>query len=252
VQTKSVYLLSIITSVLYFSIGGAVLVLMHPILFITARILGQKPLKFLMESTGSFLIHLLWITGTTIRYHDEKKPQLGRPLIIISNHQSLFDIPHLVLLFKAYRPRFVAKKELGNFFPSVSPALKFGGSILIDRDNQTQSAKQIMTLGRLISKDNSAAIIFPEGTRSRKKGVLDFKVAGVKALLKSAPDALIVPVCIQGNDELFRHSRFFISFRNRVDIYILDPIEPPHNNPEELILNIQHSINQFLNLKELK
>lgn len=205
-----------------------------------------------MEITGAFLIRLLWVTGTRITYHDEKKPEHGKPLIIISNHQSLFDIPHLLLLFKSYRPRFVAKKELGNFFPSVSPALKFGGSILIDRDNQTQSARQIMTLGKQISKDNSAAIIFPEGTRSRRKGVLDFKIAGVKALMKSAPDAVVVPVCIQGNDELFRHSKYFISFRNKIDIYVLDPVQPPHGNSEELILQIQHSINQFLNLKELK
>ncbi len=167
-------------------------------------------------------------------------------MIIISNHQSLFDIPHLLLIFKKFQPKFIAKKELGNYFPSVSPGLKFGGSILIDRDNQTQSAKQIITLGKQIQSDHTAAIIFPEGTRSKKPGTNEFKIAGVKALLKSAPDAVIVPVCIRGNSDLFRKSRFFISFRNQVDIYALDPIYPPHQNPEEILAQIQVNINSYL------
>ena len=216
---------------------------MHPILFIAARIFGQRALRACMDFVAFATTRLLPITGTKVIYHRDFELPKNQPLIVISNHQSLFDIPHLVILLRKHRPKFVAKKELGNFFPSVSPALKFGGSVLIDRSNHTQSAKQIMQLGKAISADGSAGIIFPEGTRSRNHSTNEFKTAGVKALLKSAPNAWVVPVCIKGNNRLYRKSKYFIAFGNTIEISILEPIKPPFGDTDELVARIQKDIN---------
>lgn len=237
------YSLSILSSILYFGIGLLLIVFMHPLLFLSAWVFGPKALRFCMDFIAVFAARLLPITGTRVSYHRDYELPENQPLIVISNHQSLFDIIHLIVLLRKHRPNFVAKKELGNYFPSVSPALKFGGSVLIDRNNHTQSAKQILQLGKTISKNGTAGIIFPEGTRSRNSSTNEFKTAGVKALLKSAPNAWVVPVCIKGNNRLYRKSKYFIAFGNRIDVSVLEPIKPPFGDADELVARIQQEIN---------
>lgn len=103
-----------------------------------------------------------------------------------------------------------------------------------------------MHLGKTISREGSAGIIFPEGTRSRDINTNEFKTAGVKALMRSAPQAWIVPVCIKGNNRLYRRSKYFIAFGNNIEISVMEPIKPPFGDADELIASIQSEIDQKL------
>lgn len=187
------------------------------------------------------LIHLR-VLGTRIHVEFERPVPLHRPLIVISNHQSVFDIPLLMWYLRDYHPVFVAKKELGKWIPSVSCTLRTNGSVLIDRKDAAQAIPAIRELGAQIERRQIAACIFPEGTRARDGNMKKFKTSGVMALLENAPSALVVPVAISGSWRLVQHSLLPIPVGTRVYVDVLAPIEPASVQPAELNSNVEKLI----------
>ena len=58
---------------------------------------------------------------------------LPRVFLIVSNHQSLADIPAVTVCFPRHPVRFVAKRELRRGIPYISRSLRFGRSALVSR-----------------------------------------------------------------------------------------------------------------------
>ena len=144
----------------------------------------------------------LRLTGTRLLVDGVADVPEGRPLVIISNHQSMFDIPVLCAVFTRFHPRFVAKIELSRWIPSVSFNLRHGGSALIDRSNPRQAVAEIKRFAQGLLEYKFAAVLFPEGTRA-KDGVLKrFRTAGLATLLQSVPDAVVLPVALDGTWKL--------------------------------------------------
>ncbi|MBE0675047.1 MAG: 1-acyl-sn-glycerol-3-phosphate acyltransferase [Bacteroidales bacterium] len=189
---------ALLTPLFYF-VFGFLLVLFHPVQVICRHIGGYSAHKKSVDILNFLLLRSLHLLLIRVRMRGFSAIPSGRPLIIVANHQSAYDIPPVVWGFRKYHPKFISKKELGRNIPSISYNLKHGGSVLIDRANRLQSVKEIIRLGGFIGKNNYAACIFPEGTRSRDGVVRTFKAAGVGSLLRAVPNALIVPFAISGN-----------------------------------------------------
>jgi 1-acyl-sn-glycerol-3-phosphate acyltransferase len=185
--------------------------------------------------------------GCRIKFRGFEKVPDRRPVIIVSNHQSLYDIPAVIHGFRKLYPKFISKIELGKNLPSISYNLKHGKSALIDRKNGAQSVKEIFKLGRLIQANNYGACIFPEGTRSRTGRVKKFMTAGINTLLRAAPDAIIVPFVIDGHSRMMYNGMFPLKFGEKVTYTVLDPIEPKGREIEELVAEIQELIKKELN-----
>jgi 1-acyl-sn-glycerol-3-phosphate acyltransferase len=100
-------------------------------------------------------------------FNNKHKLPLNRPLIIASNHQSTYDIPPLIWYFRKHFPKFIAKKELGKGFPSISYNLRHGGAVLIDRKDPIAAVSALEGFCDNIKKNRWSVVIFPEGTRSR-------------------------------------------------------------------------------------
>ena len=239
-------LISYITSVLFALIAGSLVVILHPVQVLAHRIGGYGPHKKVVEFSVSIVMKCLILLGTSVKYRGVKNLPTNRPLIIISNHQSTFDIPVIVSAFKKNHPKFIAKKALGKNLPSVSYNLNHGGSVLIDRNSQGQSVREIIKLGKYIEKNNYSAVIFPEGTRSNTGKLKAFKSAGIKTLLRSAPSALVVPFVIDGNYKLHNYGAFPLYFGNRITCTTLEPIEPNDYTLEELMTKVKSDINKAL------
>ncbi len=235
-------IVSIITSLLFFALGGAMLVLMHPIQYASLRLGGARAQQKVITFSARLMLFFLRVTGARIAVRGNTQLPDNRPVILVSNHQSLFDIPLIQVYFARFSPKYIAKHQLGKHFPSVSIALRYNGSVLIDRDNQAQAIRQIFELGQRITETNHAAVIFPEGSRHRDGIVHPFKSAGLKALLKKTPQAHIVPIVIQGNAQLFRRSRLFICFGTRIRLNVLEPVEQTGKTADELIAEIHEKM----------
>lgn len=186
------------------------------------------------------------ILGTTYRFTNTYELPSNRPLIIVTNHQSMYDIPPLIWYMRKHHPKFVSKKELGKGIPSVSFNLKYGGSVLIDRKDGKSAILEIGKLGSYIEHYNRSAVIFPEGTRSRDGHPRPFKPMGLKMLLKKAPSALIVPISINNSWKLVRYGKFPMGLGAKVTFDVQKPIENK-GNVDELIPQIEAAITAGIN-----
>jgi 1-acyl-sn-glycerol-3-phosphate acyltransferase len=225
---------------------GLVLLLFHPVQVLALHIFGEPTRKKTVDILNFLLIKGLLLLGCKVKFSGFGKIPDNRPLIIVSNHQSMYDIPAIVCGFKKYNPKFISKKELGKNIPSISYNLKHGKSALIDRKNPTQAIKEIFKLGQHIQENNYAACIFPEGTRSKTGQVKKFMSAGVNTLIQAAPSAVIVPFVIDGHSQLMYKGYFPLKFGQKIIYTVLDPIEPGGQTVDEILNHVQSSIKKVL------
>jgi len=130
----------------------------------------------------------------------ENVPRKGG-ICFVSNHASITDI--LMLLGYAGRPfGFVAKKELMGI-PLLNIWISVLGGLFIDRKSPRKALKTI-NAGIKRIKAGGGMIIFPEGSRSRGKGLLPFRPGSFKLAAQS--EALIVPVAIAGTYDVFERN----------------------------------------------
>jgi 1-acyl-sn-glycerol-3-phosphate acyltransferase len=233
---------SYILTPLFYACFGLLLLLFHPIQVGARHLLGDKARKNTVDMLNFLLVQCLHILGCRISFSGFEKIPDDRPLIIVANHQSLFDIPAVVHGFRNYYPKFISKKELSRNLPSISYNLKYGKSALIDRDNGTQAVNEIFKLGRLIEENCYSACIFPEGTRSKTGMVNKFLTGGIHTLLRAAPSAVVIPFVISGHSELMHKGSFPLALGQKISYTVLDPLEPKGKDVEKMVLEIQSAI----------
>jgi 1-acyl-sn-glycerol-3-phosphate acyltransferase len=235
----------ILTPIFYLAFGS-ILGIFHPIQVICWNIWGYSAHKRSVEILNYMLIKSLALLGCSVRFSGFDKLPVNRPLIIIANHQSMFDIPPIVWGFRRQHAKFISKRELGHGIPSISYNLRKGGSILIDRKDPQQAVDEIGNLGKKIEENNYSAVIFPEGTRSRNGKVKKFKVRGIHTLLESAPSSLIVPFVIDGNYKLQENGPFPLGVGFKLRYTVLDPFELNGLSAEEVAEKSEMQIKEHL------
>ncbi|MCR4579947.1 MAG: 1-acyl-sn-glycerol-3-phosphate acyltransferase [Treponema sp.] len=120
--------------------------------------------------------------------------KLPDQFIIISNHQSLLDIPLFMNYFRKKELRFVAKDTLGRHVPLVSEMLRSQEHCLIPRKAKPMEAmRYVEDFGHRIVERNQTPVLFPEGSRTRDGNVGKFYSAGFRRLVEST--GLPVVVC---------------------------------------------------------
>jgi 1-acyl-sn-glycerol-3-phosphate acyltransferase len=239
-------ILAYILSAIYYFNWLLLLLLFHPIQVIAYNLFGYSAHKKVVDSMNYFLIWNLYTLLCRPTFHGFDTLPTNKPLIIISNHQSMFDISPVVVGFRRHHAKFISKKELGKYLPSVSYNLRKGGSVLIDRNSGSQSIKEILRLGKLLEQKNYSACIFPEGTRSKTGLVKHFQPAGIKTLLKASPSAIIVPLVIDGNYKLHKYGMFPLNIGIHLKYTALDPINREGYTDDALIELVELRIKMAL------
>lgn len=239
-------LLSYPLTAIFYIVFGLLLLIFHGIQVICLNVWGYSAHKRSVEILNYLIIKSFYIVGSRIRFKGFEKIPTGRPLIIVSNHQSAWDIPPVVWGFRRHHPKFISKAELAKNIPSVSYNLRHGGSAIIDRKNGSQAIRELIKLGERVEKNKWAVCIFPEGTRSEKGKMKSFQPGGIRTLLKAVPSAIIVPFVIDGNWKLQPNKSALISVGVTLNYTVLDPIEPANQTAEELVTNIETVIGKAL------
>lgn len=233
-------------SVIHFLLMGILLVLFHPVQVLAYQFFGYGAHKKTVDLLNFLLIQNFYTLACKPVFSGFEKLPLQVPLIIVANHQSMYDISPVVWGFRRHHAKFISKKELGKNLPSISYNLRKGGSVLIDRKNGAQSIKEILKLGRKMEEKNWSVCIFPEGTRSRTGQLRTFQTAGFKTLLKASPNALIVPFAIDGNYKLHRWGQFPLNIGIKLRFTALEPLARQALTDEELLEICAQRINAAL------
>lgn len=132
------------------------------------------------------------LTGVELDIEGEEHVWESRPCVFVFNHQSQADV--LVLLSLLRRDiAGVGKKELGNI-PVMSRLLKFGGLVLIDRENTSSARESMKPLVDTMLKDGRSVCIAPEGTRSTSTNLGRFKKGAFHLAMQA--QVPIVPIVI--------------------------------------------------------
>ncbi len=233
-------------SIFFYLIFILLLLIFHPLQVITYNLFGYSAHKKVVDLLNFLLIQNLYLLFCRPSFYGFDKVPQNKPLIIIANHQSMFDISPVAWGLRKHHPKFVSKKELGKGFPSISYNLKKGGSVLIDRENRTQSIKEISRLGQLLEEKGYSACLYPEGTRSKTGEVKPFRLGGFKSLLSTSPSAVIVPFVIDGNYKLHKFGLFPLDIGIHLKYTVLEPVDRNGLSGEDLLLLVENRIKAAL------
>ena len=236
-------LLSYPLTIIYYICFGITLVIFHGIQWVCFNVFGYQAHKKSVDFLQFFLMRCMNVLGTRFTFNNPHNIDTNQPLIIVANHQSMYDISPIMWYMRKHHPKFVSKVELGKGFPSVSYNLRHGGSVLIDRKNPRQALPAIMKFGEYIEENKRAAVIFPEGTRSRNGEPKPFQTKGLEVLLKKIPSALIVPISINNSWKTIRYGNFPMGIGTHITFNVHKPIKvSTFANKQELIQLVEATI----------
>jgi 1-acyl-sn-glycerol-3-phosphate acyltransferase len=168
----------------------------------------------------------------------------GETFVVMSNHQSYYDIP---VLFRALqlRVRMVAKKELF-YIPLFSHAMRIAGFVELDRANRERAIHSLKAAEKALASGTNIWIA-PEGTRSPTGKLGSFKKGGFQMAL--ATGARILPVTIVGTRDALLAKGYRVHNGARVRVTIGPPIDPKQYGRErrdDLVEAVRHAIAQHL------
>jgi 1-acyl-sn-glycerol-3-phosphate acyltransferase len=173
-------------------------------------------------SNAKFAAHMIGragklILGFDIEVQGSEKLQNLEPCVVISNHQSNYDI-FAVGNFLPSKTVSVGKKSI-LYVPFFGIMYWLTGNILIDRGNKRKAWAVMDKVVNAIKENDTRVWIMPEGTRSKGRGVLRFKKGAFHTAIKA--QVKVIPVCFSSID---KHLDFTKWKSGVIKVKVLEPI----------------------------
>jgi len=171
-----------------------------------------------------------------IEIHHPERALTEGAVMYAANHISAYD----GVIMQIYIPRilrFMSKAELFRN-PLMRYVLNKVGSFPVKRGEFDRQA--IMNV-RAVLEGGMALLMFPEGTRTYGKGMVQAKTGTAHFALKN--NCPIIPVAIYGAEQILKHG----IKKSKVDLVFCQPIEPgKRETAGELTARIMQSIAEEL------
>ena len=238
--------LSYILSPIFVLTFTLLLIIFHPFQWLSFTLFGVKGHSKVVNALNYTLVKSMLLIGVTVRLINKHKIPENTPIVFVSNHQSISDIPPIGWYFRKYNPKFVSKIELGKGVPSVSFNLKNGGAALIDRKDSKQSISELINFSKRINKNKWSAVIFPEGTRSRNGVPKSFAKNGLKVIAKFNKEGYIVQLTINNSWKIFKYGKFPLGIGNPITITTHQPIKIDSLPIDELLEKTESVIKEHI------
>ena len=157
------------------------------------------------RSTAEWSSIVLWGAGVKLVIEDAELLGEDRGQVLVSNHQSWFDVFALAASLPV-RFSFVGKKELSSV-PVLGQAWEKVGHIAIDRSDQKAAIASLERVNEQF-RAGRTIIMFPEGTRSPTGELTRFKKGAFVMAIKS--QVPVVPVAVTGTRAIMRKGDWVI------------------------------------------
>jgi 1-acyl-sn-glycerol-3-phosphate acyltransferase len=186
------------------------------------------------QRIGSYFGGVIWsrlnafLTPMFVQVTGRENIQKGRSYVIVSNHQSLYDI-FLIYGWLGIDIKWIMKKELAKM-PGVGIGSKKVGHIFLDRSNPRVALESLNEAKRKLVNGTSV-VIFPEGTRSKTGEIGTFKKGAFKLALDLALPVL--PITLSGTKDILPTGTLDVK-PGKALMVIHEPIEIHQHTEESL------------------
>jgi 1-acyl-sn-glycerol-3-phosphate acyltransferase len=186
------------------------------------------------QRIGSFFGGVIWsrlntlLTPVCVNVSGRKNIRKGASYVVISNHQSIYDI-FLIYGWLGIDIKWIMKKELAKI-PGVGFGSKKVGHIFLDRSNNRVALESLNEAKKKLVNGISV-VIFPEGTRSKTGKMSPFKKGAFKLALDLGLPLL--PVSISGTKDILPTGSLNI-LPGKVRMTIHEPIDINNYSEETL------------------
>jgi len=194
---------------------------------------------------------LAWWAGRTVHAADVRVSVRGREHIdpdrtylVMSNHQSSYDIFVLMDLFPGTL-RMIAKAEMFRI-PVFGQAMQAAEFVFIERGNRKAALESLALAKRRIDSGVNVWIA-PEGTRSTDGRLLPFKKGGFMLALDSGTP--ILPVTVHGTKDVLPAKHWKVRSGQAVEVTFhpaVDPAEFGRERRDELVDRVFRTIDSGL------
>jgi 1-acyl-sn-glycerol-3-phosphate acyltransferase len=188
----------------------------------------------------------IFLSGTRLTIRGKEKINTNLTHIVMSNHQSLFDVWALIGKIPL-QIRWIVKAEIRKI-PIFGYTLERMGHIYVDRKKRAAAYISLETAAEKI-KNGTSVIIFPEGTRSNDGHLLKFRMGGIILALKSGVP--ILPVTVNGSRFVLPKNTLAL-MPGKIEVVVGDMIDAStydENNKNELMEKIRSAIHENLDLE---
>lgn len=167
---------------------------------------------------GKLFGHLAPVFGLTVEKRIPAQAPNNGKCIYIANHQNNYD---MVTASSVVMPGTVTvgKKSLV-WIPFFGQLYWLTGNLLIDRNNRAKAHGTISQVVNQIKKKDLSIWMFPEGTRSRGRGLMPFKTGAFHAAISAGVP--IVPICVSNTNGKVKLNRWY---NGHVIVEMLPPVD---------------------------
>lgn len=190
-------------------------------LFISVDKPADKGSRFYRTLVTSTIILLFKLARVHINTKGLEKVPESRRFLLVCNHQHDFDPAVILSVLPNAGLGFIGKKEIYKTMPFVAKFMHKLYCLPIDRENDREAAKTVVSAIKLIKEDKASVGIFPEGYTSKTCELLPLRNGAFKIAMKAR---VPVVVCVINNTrEIVKRM-----FRRRTDVEfrVLDTIYP--------------------------
>ncbi|MCG6202133.1 1-acylglycerol-3-phosphate O-acyltransferase [Psychromonas antarctica] len=177
------------------------------------------------------------LVGLKVQVRIPESAKSNGSVVYIANHQNNCD---MLTTTGAVQPGSVTigKKSLV-WIPFFGLIYWLTGNILIDRDNKNKSKNTISDVVEQMRAKDLAVWIFPEGTRSRGRGLMPFKMGAFHTALQAGVN--VVPTVVSNTHKQVKLNRWD---NGEVIVEMLEPIDISQYKKREIrrLMNDAHAI----------
>ncbi len=208
------------------------LILLHTIVFVLLILCTSTKKKHSLLAEGVFRVMLkttlptiLWLARVEINTGGLEKLTDSKKTLFVCNHQFDFDPIIILSAFPDSVISFIGKKDIIEEMPFVAKAMSLLSCLFIDRENDREAAKTIISAIKVLKESDRSIGLFPEGYCSKTGELQPIRNGSLKIATKAK---VPIAVCVLNNTRtipknMFRH-KTAIPFR-LVDVIMPETYE---------------------------
>lgn len=138
--------------------------------------------------------------------------------VVVSNHQSLADIPLISHL--QFDTKWLGKAELFRV-PVIGWMMRMAGDVPVERSDRRKAAQALLQCARYL-RQRVSVVFFPEGTRSRDGQVLPFNDGPFQLAIREQVNVL--PLVVEGSGAALPRNTWIFGGVQDIHLRVLAPV----------------------------